>query len=273
MTARTLDVAGDAYHALPSLSHSLAVTLLARSPLHARAGRGKAPTKAMDRGTVIHRLVLGAGADYEPLAFYDYRTKAAQTARDQARAAGRVPLLERELDEARAVATNIQARLADRGLELSGESELALGWSEPSPSGPVSCRAMLDHVWRRPGDRNYGRILDLKITANAAPAAIERSAETFGYAIQHAAYTRALAALDPALVGRVEMLFAFCEPEEPYAINVCRPDGVVRELGDRRWRRAVETWGACLAADEWPAYGAGINQFSAPPWAVTREEL
>lgn len=266
--AQLLDITPDEYFARPGLSSTKAKTLHARSPRHAREAREKDPTKAMDNGSVVHRLVLGKGKDYEVLQYGDYKTKAAQTARDAARAAGKVPIIEPAFHEANLAAEAIRIQLAERGIALDGESEVAIEWYEPSEHGPVQCRAMLDHLWLE-----TGVILDLKVTGDAAPSAIERTSENLGYAIQYAAYTSALVALRPELAGRTEFLFAFCEDESPFAMNLARPDGVFREIGERRWRRAVATWARCLATDAWPAYGAGVNPLSSPPWALSREDF
>ncbi len=275
MTARILKVSPEEYHQLPGLSSSTACTLLAKSPLHAwmehgyYGGKGKKATKAMDNGSVVHNLVLGAGKPFAVLNFDDYRTNAAKDARDAAIADGKTPILGKHHDEAALTAVKILAGLKARGLMLDGLSECAFQWEEASSSGPVQCRGMMDHVIT---DR--GVIIDLKIVANAAPTSVMKSAENFGYAIQAAAYTRALVKLRPELAGKVQFLFAFCEADAPYDMNLCRPDGSFEELGERRWLRAVEKWGACLAADDFPGYGGGaVNYISPPTWALTNEEF
>lgn len=270
--ASLLTASPDEYHTLPGLSASTAATLISRSPLHAWqqhpcfGGKGKVPTKAMDRGTVIHRMVLGKGKDYVALPFDDWRTKAAQARRDEVRAEGLVPILEADAEAAKESAAAIVQQLAARGIVLNGASEVAVEWIEESKHGNVACRGMLDHLWL-----TTGAILDLKVVASAAPQSVERSAESFGYAIQWAAYTRAVAALDPErLAGRVDFVFAFCEHEPPYAVNLCRPDGIFRELGEMRWLRAVGVWGECLAKNYWSSFD-GDNFISAPAWAFNRE--
>jgi hypothetical protein len=270
--ASILDESPDEYHALPGLSASIAATLISRSPLHAWSphpcfgGRGKVPTPAMDRGTVVHRLVLGKGKDYRALPYDDWRTNAAKEAKEQARAEGLVPILQKDMIAALEIAVAVGTNLNDRGIVLNGASEVAFTWKEESTHGPVDCRGMADHLWL-----TSGRLLDLKIVSNAAPMSVERSAESFGYGIQWAAYTRAIGALRPDLLGRIEFVFAFCEAEPPYAINLCKPDGIFRELGERRWLRAVESWAKCLAEDKWPGYGDEINSITAPQWALMRE--
>ena len=274
MTARILDISPDEYHLRPGLSASIATTLITRTPLHAwqehplYGGKGKTPTAAMDFGTVVHAIVLGKGKHYAPVPFEDYRTAAAKQTRDAYRKAGLIPLLHHQLTDAERCAAAVTRRLAEHGIELDGQSELAIEWEEPSPSGPVLCRGMFDHAWI-----DDGTILDLKIVGNAETSQLERSAERFGYGIQAAAYTSALTALRPELAGRVQFLFAFGESEEPHALNLTEPDGMLRDLGERRWRRAVSTWAECIASNTWPAFGQGVNRLSAPAWALAREEI
>jgi hypothetical protein len=270
MTATLLNVTPDEYHQLPGFSASIAKTLIERSPLHAWTqhpsfgAKGKKPTKEMDMGTVIHRLVLGKGKSFVVVNCDDWRTSKAKDARDEARAAGLVPVLAKDYDRACEAAKRIVFELKRRGIELNGASEVAIGWTELED---LDCRCMLDHVWL-----DTGAILDLKITGNAAPGAVERNAENMGYALQAAAYKRAVEQIKPELVGRTRFLFAFCEPEDPFAVNVCEPDGMFREIGELRWNRACREWDGCLKTNHWPAYGAGVNTISAPQWALAREE-
>ncbi len=265
MTARILDVSPDEYFALPHFSASAAKVLIAKSPAHARAENNRQPTKAMDAGNVIHRLVLGKGRDYRVVDAEDWRTKAAKAAKREARALGLTPILEQEYLGYQRAARRITEQLANAGLILDGASELPIEWHEQTEHGPVACRGMMDHVWI---DR--GIVLDLKVTADACPTSVERTAENLGYAIQSAAYTGALTKLRPDLAGRIRFVFAFAEAEEPYALNLCEPDGLFRELGERRWSRAVNAWARCLKNNEWPAY-PGINDLSAPTWILARE--
>lgn len=264
--AQILDVSVDQYHSLELFSSSVAKTVIARSPAHAKAQIKKKPSKEMERGDVIHRLVLGKGKDFVVVHHDDWRTKAAQSQRDQAHADGLVPVLARHFEDYNLAAESIRVQLADRGYILDGESELAIGWTETTPHGPVACKAMLDHAWLE-----RGVAVDLKITGDAEPHAVERTAENLGYAIQAAAYTRAIEALRPDLVGRVRFVFAFCEPEYPYAINTSRGDGAFAAIGAQRWERALNTWAECTANNRWPAYGDGLNVLSPPAWALRKE--
>lgn len=267
MTAQLLDITPDKYFELDAFSSSAAKTIHLQSPAHARAGYRKAPTKAMDRGDVFHKLLLGKGKDFEELDYDDYKTKDARSDRDAARAAGKTPILSHQLEAAARAAEAIRAELAARDIILNGRSEQVITWTEHTKYGDVPCKAMLDHVWL-----DTGVVIDIKTTENAAPLAVERTAENLAYGIQWAAYTRALTALDPSLAGRIAFAFVFCEiEEEPFALNVCEPDGAFQELGNRRWKRALNAWAKCLRDNKWPSYGTAVNPISAPMWAIARE--
>ena len=93
---------------------STAHTLIERSAQHAYrqhpklGGIGKATTKAMDIGTVIHSLILegeGGCESVEVLGFDNYKTKAAQTERDAAELAGKIPILIADWRNCKAIAT------------------------------------------------------------------------------------------------------------------------------------------------------------------------
>ena len=66
-------------------------------------------------------------------------------------------------------------------------------------------------------------------------------------------------------------MFVFAEAEEPYAVNISEPDGIFREIGERRWLRAVSTWAKCIRDNHWPSYGPDTNPITAPQWALRNE--
>lgn len=258
----------------PSLSSSVAKLLVDRSPAHARAahprfgGESNAPSAAMDRGSLIHKLVLDAGAPLRVIEADDWRTKAAREQRETARDNGEIPVLARVHAEASKVAETIRARLADRGVVLDGESELACVWTEQTVSGPIWCRSLFDHV------RESGVIYDLKSSVSAHPRACVRHVLDYGYDIQRAAYVRALERARPELAGRVEVVFLFVELEPPYAVLPARLDGRLRAYGERRWITACEAWGQALRTDYWPAYtdDSAPVYLEAPGWLDVHED-
>lgn len=265
----------DQYHAdpcdVPSLSASIAHVLDRQSPLHAYTqhprlgGVARAHKPCFDSGSLIHALLLGQGKDIAVVDARDYRTKQAQGAREQARSAGKVPVTSAEHEQAMAVATRLRARFATYGIQLDGQSEATALWVETAEDGtPVQCRGMMDHV-KEPV------IYDLKSCRSAHPEACRRHIDEYGYAIQRAAYVSAVEHLRPAMVGRVEFVFLFFELEPPYAVTPVRLSGQFRELGERRWRRAVNIWARCLSSGEWPGYVESVTELEPMPWALTKD--
>lgn len=290
MTARLLDCSPDEYHRLPGFSSSLAKILIGRSASHARdtfvrKAEGDAEEDLTDdqvqrreRGTVLHALVLGKGKRIEVLPYDKYATNEARAARDAARAAGRVPVKASKMEIHERTAIAIKSRIASAGHDLDGVSELGIAWQEPSPHGPVDCRAMLDHVtmWGLEEDSPHvpgACIYDVKIVDDAEPRLNERTSERLLYGIQAAAYTRALAALHPRLAGRIGFRFLFCEHKRPYEIWDPRPDGAFSELGARRWISAVHAWSRGQAESKWPGYLEPGASISVPTWKLREEGI
>lgn len=251
----------------PSLSASIARTLLDRSPLHAYhehprlGGNRRAPTKEMDRGSLVHKLVLGAGAELVIVDAKDWRTKLAQEERDAARDDGKIPVLIGAHDDAVAAAFEITKRLGDLGVELAGSSEVSLVWEDASATGKVWARGRLDHL-------EGATISDLKTCRSAHPRACAKHVIDYGYDIQRAAYVRGLERVRPDLAGRVDFRFLFVEPEPPYAVVVARLDGVLRERGERRWEQAIARWALCLRRGSWPAYADEPVILESPGWLL-----
>lgn len=119
---------------------------------------------------------------------------------------------------------------------------------------------------------NRGTIWDLKKITSADGETCGKHVASYGYDVQWASNTRALAALRPELAGRIDMLFIFMEVEPPYAVRVTRPSGVMADIGLRQWERAVLLWEQCLRTNRWPGYGGGIAQLDAPHWYVSKFE-
>lgn len=250
---------------IPALTQSIARVLLERSPLHAWQAHpalgGLAappcdPTPQQERGTAIHALLLGSGPTLRPIAAENYRGKAAQQQRDEARLLGEVPVLEADLADYQALV----ARLPP--LPAPAERELTAVWH--SYDG-VLCRARLD-LWH-PGSLT---IYDPKTCEDATRAASGASIVRDGRDIQAANNIEAVETLRPELAGRVRFKWLFIEVDPPFATIEAEPSGELLELGRRRWSRAVAKWGECLRADEWPGYESP-RRIEAPGWALSQD--
>ena len=279
MSARILTITDADYFAdkilpdTPTLSQSIAKLMLDHSPLHAWANHPrlgncaeKESTVALDDGTLMHHMMLGVGAANVTVIDADnYRTKDAQALRDAALAAGSTPVLAHKFNALKAGSKMMRDRLADAGVDLdlfdAAQTEAAVLWHEDG----VACRGKMDklHVERR-------IIFDVKKSRNAHPMACARHMLNYGYDLQWAAYTSGVEALTGAH-GEVDMQFIFIEDVAPYAVTVGRPDGIMRELGMKKWKKAISTWKECLASGKWPGYATAPVRLEAPTWAISQQ--
>lgn len=247
-----------AYHAdpcaEPSLTSSIVKLLCLSSPAHAREdhprlnpARVRDEAEHFDIGTAAHALLLEGDAGVAVVDAPDWRTKAAQQARDAARAAGLTPLLAKIWAEVQAMvgATRDQlARHRDGGaaMFLDGEPERVVVWQEDDG---VWCRARLD--WLR-----ADAIDDFKTTsATANPEAWTRSMFFAGADIQAAWYMRGL----KAATGRDAIFrFAIQETFPPYALSVVGlgPDALV--LAEKKILYALDAWRDARASNDWVGY-------------------
>jgi len=259
-----------AYHAdpcpVPSLSSSIAKQLCLASPLHARQAHPRLTTEptaeaceAMDVGTAAHMWLLEQLSQIAVIDAKDFRTKAAQEARDAARAAGQVPLLAARWHHVENMVAAARGQLAahrDGGAAMftNGLPEQTLIWRE----GPTWCRARLD--WLRPG-----AIDDYKTTTHgtANPDAWSRSLFAAGHDIQAAFYLRGLKALTG---DDATFRFAVQESFEPYALAVIGlgPDALM--LAEKKVLYALELWQRGLERDDWPGYPPRTCWATLPAW-------
>ena len=261
----------------PALSPSIAHTLLMESPLHAWTEHRllgnvrKPPTDPQLRGNLIHALILEDGDGIDVHDFRDWRTNAAQAARDESLAQGRTPILAAKMVEYRKSADSILLALTSRGFEpRGGECEKRLSWSDGA-GGDVLCSGRAD--WVRDDLTLIG---DLKTTEGSVSLdACTMKLLKSPAVIQDAAYRRAIELTHPELAGRVNVVFWFAQTVEPYAVTAVECAGSMREIGEARWARALDVWSRCLAKgthrEHWPPAATGIELVHAPPWAIARE--
>lgn len=282
MTANiTVGIDEGRYHAddlgcpRPTLSASLAKVIVEKSPKHAYmahprlGGLKQESRKELDYGTLVHKLVLGTGPEIVLVDADDWRTKAAQEARDSAAACGKLAVLTSVYDAAESSADTIVEELRDLGAPLVGDSEVTVQWTSYHEGVSVACRARMDHLVVT---RDRAIIIDLKTSRNAHPAACTRHILGYGYDIQRAAYVEAIETAYPHLAGRVQFIFAFAETEPFVSVTPGVLDGVMEERGRRRWAHAVMTWARCLDTQFWPSYAERVLTFESPSWLISQME-
>lgn len=230
--------------------------------------------RAWDLGTAAHRLVLGQGADFVVLDYDNYRTKAAQKARDEARAAGAAPVINPEYEQIKAMAAAIRKHPIAGPLldpDCGGKPERSLFWLDEDTGVQRRCRVDL---LPGPGRGRY-IVTDYKTADSASPAAIAKAIANYGYYMQDAWYLDGVRALglddDPAF------LFVVQEKKPPYLVNVAQIEDEDRWIGQDNNRRAIERFRDCTESGVWPGYEAdtddGITHISLPPWAARALEV
>jgi hypothetical protein len=275
-----LDLPESSYHADDfgeglRLNVTTAQALVLESEAHAYlrhpklGGQPFTPTKEMDRGTLVHALLLGKGREVAVVECDAWTKKKDKELRDFHRAAGRTAVTQKLYDECLEAGEAIEKKLKARGFILDGASEATLLWEETAKNGNVvQCRARMDHV-----NPDLGKIFELKITGDANPKTVTRGHITrMGYDIQGAAYPRGLARAKPELMGRIEYTMLFCEATPPHCVTAVRFAGSLRELGERKWQRGVNRWERCVRMGEWRDYSDEVVFAEARGWELDEED-
>jgi hypothetical protein len=253
------------YHADPvpagSLSSTGARKLLERTPAHYQWERTHPVQKdVFDYGTAAHSLVLEDSTEgLAILDFPDYRTKAAQEAKREARENGLTPILVSEFAQVEQMAEQIRAHDVAKFLMRDGVPEVSGFWQHATG---VWLRVRYDWL---PNKRGPGLIIpDYKTAVSAAPRAFVKSCVDYGYHQQAAFYTDAAIALglspDPAFVFIVQ------EKTAPYLVNVIELDTEAIRLGRALNEKAIRLYQECTTTNTWPGYPLA-DPIALPKWA------
>jgi hypothetical protein len=269
-----LDIPAADYHddccATPSLSASVGKILIEKSPRHAwlahpRLGGARRweKNRSMELGSLAHETLLSRGAGIVEIDAGDYRTKAAQAARDEALASGLTPSLPRDFRRVAAMRAAMMTGLERAGLLESFVASPKEAVAIAEIDG-VLTRGMLD-VWIP----ELAMICDYKTCSSLTPNSLGRLIVSSGYDLQAAVYLELIEEIFPDLAGRTDFVFFFQETAEPYECIFCRLDARFREIGVRKAAKAREIWTHCLARGDWPGYATEITTIDCPAWAQT----
>jgi hypothetical protein len=220
-----------------------------------------------DFGHVVHRMVLGKGADFEVIPYDSRRSKAAQELDAELRAEGKVPVTPAEFEHAQAVAAAVEGDPLAGPLFTGGDAEVSLFW--PDPDTGVTRRARLDYFRPGGGDRR-AIIADLKTARSSDPYVFGKSAADFGYAISAANYVDGVIAC--GLADDPAFLFAVVEKEPPYVITTLQADDDVIQLGRALMRKALALYKQCTDSGQWPGYSSAIEPLNLPGYFIQRIE-
>lgn len=219
------------------------------------------PKRAFDIGHAAHQLVLGAGPELVLIPADEWRTNAIKAEVAEARDEGKVPLKPADWIAVHGMAEALQKHPHAPKLLSRGAPERALVWRDPATE--VLCRAKVD--WLRPDG-----VVDYKSCDLAELEALRKSVYSWGYYVQAPFYLRGFRALHPG----VEPFFAFIaqEKEPPYLVQTFQLTERALAYGDRKCAEALETYAACVEADDWPGYPTDdIPEIDLPGWVRTEE--
>ncbi len=236
----------------PSLSASGAHTLIEECPAlywwesYLNPDREQAGRMDFDIGTAAHLGLLEPDTWNERVEIIeadDYKTKAAQIARESARLAGKVPLLPKHRDAILAMGEAARRTPMVRDALAGAECETTLVWQDRETG-----------VWRkaRPDIMPTSRaiLFDYKTTANSGPRRFERHAWDMGYYQQAAWYLDGV----EAVYGERPKDFWFIAQEKkaPYLVSIMPVDPRAIEAGAMMNRSAIDLFAECLATGRWP---------------------
>ena len=209
-------------------------------------------SKEMDAGAVAHRLLLGKGREIAELDFKDFKTKAAQEARDAAYAAKQIPILARKMPARRKMVDAALAYVA--GSEIAGVldkgiAEHSMFWKENG----TPCRGTPD--WKNDDLRI---VLDYKTTAGSAdPDAFVRQIVGAGYDLQAVHYRRGAKA-QTLQAHPYRFIWLAQENEAPYACSLIAMDPAMEALAERKWDYAIGLWKHAIKTNVWRGYPSRI---------------
>lgn len=259
----------------PSLSSSVAHTLITESPIHAfvqhpRLNKGviDSGSSKMDIGTVVHGMVLeGDESRLVIVEADDWRTKVARETRDAARLEGLVPVLAGDMGMIREIADAAKLAIANSELAESftpeaGKAEQTLLWQE----GDIWLRSRPDWL-----TNDHRLIIDLKTTTvSAEPSAWLRTMLGNGNDLQAVLGMRGI----KALTGKTcAFVFWVVEQNPPYASSFIGLSPQFLEMSEHKLARAIALWSDCTMTNCWSGYPNRVCWVEPPNWEWEREQM
>lgn len=262
------DVPDTEYHAdQDSLSSTGARTIVFGSPAQFRyeQDHGGVRKTEYDEGHAAHLYVLGTGAELKVFdEFKSWQSDKAKAANAAARAAGKVPLLRKQDNTARAMAKVCLEHELAGALLAEGEAELSAWWIDEE----TGARLRLRTDWLTIIN---GRlvVVDYKTSKGAGKAAFAKSVGEYGYYCQQPFYVAGFEALD--LDDDPDFIFISQCKTPPYEVTVARIDADDVARGRDLNRHGIRTWAECRASGRWPDGSDRIHPVSVPTYIRYRD--
>lgn len=240
-------------------------------------------TRATDAGSVAHAILLeGSEACCAVIDPEDHpndkgggitagwTNKAMRAARDQARAAGLIPMLPGDMNDIRAMVESARAFIDSLRIHQpdvwqafqpdGGRRELTGVWQERG----VPCRVRFDLI------SHDGTVqVDVKTTDRSAnPARVAQHVFAMGYHVGAALYRRAARRLFGVRDSKHYHLFI--ESRAPHLCSLVALDSVGLAIADEKLDAGLDAWRACSETVAWPQYPARACYIEPPAYVVAR---
>lgn len=263
----------------PSLSASVAWTLLSKSPLHAFTESPRLNPEfereekdIYDLGSAAHNMVLRQDYWREEIdiitGFDDWKKKAARDAKAASREAGRYPILEKNYASLERMVTVLEQHPEAGNAFRNGKPEQSLFWQDKETGIWMRCRP----DWT-PDDAK-APWPDYKTTGSKGDANIPTWERNFlqnhGGLLRAGLYVEGVETLTG--VKNPTKYYVIQEAKPPYAIVIRVMPIELIALGRRMLRKAKVVWAECLATGNWPSYEL-IGELSLSRWMQERWEV
>src|ERR1700757_1193348 len=247
------DLSAEAYHRDPCDGPSLGSTgariLASDCPAAFRYKADNPEVKEeFEIGSATHLLVLEPDIFESRIGrvpFETYQKKDAQAARDEFRAAGRIPLNLRQMEQVEGMRASLAADPIARFAFQEVDIERSMFWRDPEFG--FWCKTRPDAF---PRNRRY--LVDLKTSTSSDPEDFRKSVANFGYHQQSHWY---LDGVEQVTGDRPDRFaFVVVGKSAPYLVMTCYldPDTIAWGGVLNRYARGLFRW--CLDRNEWPSY-------------------
>lgn len=231
----------------PSLSSSKARLLMETCPAKVYANI-RTESKSFDIGSAAHLIYLEPSDFAERTSIVqanDWRTKAAQEARDFAYQQNKIPLLPKNVEELEHMRNALFSYPLAAQAFSGGKAEQSLFYKDEQTG--VWIKARPDYL-----PDHYEWVVDYKTAASANPREFARSVYQNGYYQQAAWYIDSI----EAVTGKKPKDFWFVvqEKEAPYLVSVIKLDDGAIDWGRMINRRAIDLFAQCCESQNWHGY-------------------
>lgn len=227
------------------------------------------PTPAMVFGTLFHQAVLEPNKFLKSHVampdFGDCRLKDNKAKRDAWLAElpeGTDILEQKTIDQIIGMVESLQRHADAANLLKNGVPEISGVYRDPETG--IKCRIRPDFL-----QFDLMAMVDLKTTENCTRKSFSRAIFDYQYHFQMAMYAAGVKIIGGKKVDYPTIIAI--EKEPPYEVAVYLLDDGVLDLGEQKYRQALNTLKQCLQSNSWPRYQQAIENISVPHWAFYEE--